>query len=109
MTTLWARLKIWKAFENGEITEECAQYFDELLNNNKYVNVKHHIITLGMGQSITTQSEYAHFNGTGNICVLGSIGSSELNHPRQGAFRRAAIFQPHFHRFQKARATFPTM
>ena len=79
MTTLWARLKIWKAFENGAITEECAQYFDELLNNNKYVNVKHNIITLGSPQAITTQSEYAHFNGTNEMCVLGSIGSSE-NH-----------------------------
>ena len=32
MTTLWARMLIFKAWENGEITERCAHYFDELLN-----------------------------------------------------------------------------
>jgi len=32
MTTLWARMLVIKAWEKGEITEECAHYFDKLLS-----------------------------------------------------------------------------
>lgn len=31
MTPLWARMLVFKAWENKEITEECAHYFDKLL------------------------------------------------------------------------------
>lgn len=31
MTTLWARMLVIEAWKKGEITEECAHYFDELL------------------------------------------------------------------------------
>lgn len=36
MTTLWARLKIYETYKSGEITEECAKYFDELLHYNMF-------------------------------------------------------------------------
>ena len=75
MTTLWARLKIWKAFENGEITEECAQYFDELLNNNKYSKIIHEFCASHQTIKLNTVAEFSHFNGTNEMCVLGSVGS----------------------------------
>ena len=31
MTPLWARMLVFKAWENNEITEKCAHYFDELI------------------------------------------------------------------------------
>lgn len=75
MTTLWARLKIWKAFENGAITEECAQYFDELLNNNKYSKIIHEFCASNQTIKLNTVAEFSHFNGTNEMCVLGSVGS----------------------------------
>jgi len=36
MTPLWARMLVIKAYENGEIYEECAQYFDHLINKHKF-------------------------------------------------------------------------
>lgn len=66
MTTLWARLKIWKAFENGEITEECAQYFDELLD-------MHRFEFDDSGKGFTSQ-ELKSFNGDSTNCILGQIG-----------------------------------
>lgn len=75
MTTLWARLKIWEAYKTGEITEECAQYFDELLNNNKYSKIIHEFCASHQTIKLSTVAEFSHFNGTNEMCVLGSVGS----------------------------------
>ena len=37
MTPLWARMLVFKAWEKGEITEECAHYFDFLINKHKFI------------------------------------------------------------------------
>ena len=36
MTPLWARMLVFKAWENGKITKGCAQYFDEFLRDHSY-------------------------------------------------------------------------
>ncbi len=61
MTTFWARILIFKAWEKGEITEKCAHYFDELLNSNK----------MGVDYEVD-------FNSNG-WCVLRNIGFNSKN------------------------------
>ena len=72
MTTLWARMLVIKAWEKGEITEECAHYFDELLFKNSFTQ----IYSYGSGSYDTR--ELICFNGhysTKN--VLQNIGGGD--------------------------------
>lgn len=39
MTPLWARMLVFKAWENEKITEKCAHYFDKLILDNSYKSV----------------------------------------------------------------------
>ena len=61
MTTFWARMLIFTAWEDGEISDECARYFDELLESNEY-DLNHNII---------------NFNSE-KWCILRKIGFNEM-------------------------------
>ena len=39
MTPLWARMLVFKAWENEKITEKCAHYFDKLILDNSYKTI----------------------------------------------------------------------
>lgn len=64
MTTFWARMLVYKAWEKGEITEECAHYFDELLNHYK-TNCELHEI-----EDFNKYHEY-------RFCVLQNIATND--------------------------------
>lgn len=74
MTTLWARLKIWEAYKSGEITEKCAQYFDELLNKYRFREKTLSHVSIVTHKHDTVKEELANFNGVDSNCVLGNIG-----------------------------------
>lgn len=44
MTTFWARMLIFKAWEKGEITEECAKYFDQLIEGAYIRKIENNIV-----------------------------------------------------------------
>ena len=71
MTTLWARMLVIKAWEKGEITEECAHYFDELLFKNSFIQV----FTDGGIDTRELTSFNQHYT---TRSVLKNIGGGEL-------------------------------
>lgn len=71
MTTLWARMLIFKAWENGQISEAAAHYFDQMIDSNR-------LTTKQLSESVATQEELRNFNGNNTNCVLGKIGEQNM-------------------------------
>lgn len=67
MTSLWARMLVFYAWQENKITKECAQYFDELIRQHETATTPsaHHPSTVNC---IT-------MNGKDTYCVLGNIGT----------------------------------
>ncbi|MBR1987624.1 MAG: hypothetical protein IKA36_01160 [Clostridia bacterium] len=66
MTTLWARMFVFEAMQNNDITKECAEYFDNLLKEYEKTN---------------DGIEISKFNTDepGEYCVLQNIGQTKNN------------------------------
>ena len=99
MTTLWARLKIYEAYKAGTISEKCAQYFDELLNKERFaekikstqgsdtiyvqtelpnlIDVLYHIGSCGLGFNPAVYVSKATFkDGDKNVYLLNIVGEN---------------------------------
>ena len=75
MTTLWARMLIFKAWENGQISEAAAKYFDQMIEHSRFITTRKEILPM---KPVKTQEELVNFNGTDMNCVLGKIGEQNM-------------------------------
>lgn len=74
MTTILAKILIDEAMKNDQITEECAKYFNDLLEANRFHTFSGDVFVNQSHYTITTENEFNFFNGTNPQCTLGQIG-----------------------------------
>ena len=74
MTTILAKILIDEAMKNDQITEECAKYFNNLLEENRFHAFSGDVFVNQSHYTITTKNEFTFFNGTNPQCTLGQIG-----------------------------------
>ena len=74
MTTILAKILIDEAMKNDQITEECATYFNDLLEANRFHTFNGDVFVNQSHYTITTENEFKSFNGSNPQCTLGQIG-----------------------------------
>lgn len=90
MTTLWARMLIFKAWENGQVSEAAAQYFDQMLNNHRFEIKQHSVSSTNF---VENQVELMNFNGNDTKCVLGKLGEQKKINKAGGQWKEFSVYR----------------
>lgn len=75
MTTLWARMLVFEECKKGKITEDCAHYFDSILNDAERALLE-------------KNPDFKNIlNGSNENCVLGQLGAVQYKNENYSSSR----------------------